>query len=99
MTDDNLTEFLSERVHPTREIHHVQYPMNDSPPVAVMIDSAEDGMVAVILPTIAHDLLHLEIHFFVDGERKELADEHRCVDGCLELTLRRDKLYHKEEPE
>lgn len=91
MTDDNLMEFLNGRVLPTRDVHHVQYPVDvDNPNVAVILDSSEDAMTAVILPVMSRGLLHLEIHFFVDGERCEPeVTRHIPPSGLIELTTRR----------
>lgn len=93
MTDDNLSEFLNERVLATRQAHHVQYPVDVDSPVAVMLDSSEDGIAVIILPTIIRDLMHLEIHGFIDGERAEgrLTIPTDTV-GVIELTLRRQNM-------
>lgn len=97
MTDENLGEFLSERVLPTREIHHVQYPLDmDVPATGVMIDCPSDSMAAVILPTFVRDVLHLEVHFWVDGQRVQpQVTVHQGQVGLAELTLRRPNTQSK----
>lgn len=92
MTTDNLGEFLDGRVLVTRQVHHVQFPVDLDAPIGVMLDSSEDGIAIVILPTIIRDLVHLETHFFVDGERvnPEITVPTETA-GVVELTLRREK--------
>lgn len=87
MTDENLTEFLNERVLATRQCHHVQYPVDlDTPGVAVALDCPEDAMTVVVLPTFVRGLAHFEIHCFADGER--IDPEIAAVsNGCVELTF------------
>lgn len=91
MTDDNLSEFLNERVLATRQAHHIQFPVDmDGPAIAVMLDSSEDGIAIVILPTIVRDVVHLELHHFVDGERQApVTVVPTETIGVIELTLRR----------
>lgn len=93
MTTDNLGEFLNGRVLVTRQAHHIQYPNDLDAPVAVMLDASEDGIAIVILPTIIRDLVHLEIHHFVDGERvnPEVTVPTETA-GVVELTLRRKEM-------
>jgi hypothetical protein len=91
MTTDNLYEFLHGRVLPTRQLHHMQYPVSmDEPGVGVMIDCPEDATTIVVLPTIVQGAMHLEMHFFADGVRTDpiciIPDE---TNGCVELTLRK----------
>jgi hypothetical protein len=95
MTDDNLVEFLGERVLATRQLHHIKYPMdNPDAPVAVAIDSIDDGLMIVILPTLAEGVLHLEQHYFVDGERIDpLLTIPTETNGCTEHTLRRPDAF------
>lgn len=112
MTEDNLSEFLNERVLATRQVHHIAYPLDlDGPAVGVMLDCPEDAIAAVILPTFVRGTLHLELHFFVDGERtqptiflgatREEMVEHIPPNGQFELVLRRPPeptmLSHSEE--
>lgn len=95
MTKENLGEFLSERVHATRMVHHIEYPLDtQDPAVAVVIDCSQDATTAVILPTFARGVLHLEMHFFADGERTEPSVNvpEPPSDGCIELTLRKPPL-------
>lgn len=92
---ENLGEFLNERVHATREVHHIEYPLDtQNPAVAVVIDCTQDATTAVILPTFARGVLHLEIHFFADGERlpPTINIPDPPEDGCIELTLRKPEL-------
>ena len=107
MTDDNLSEFLNERVLATRQVHHIAYPLNmDAPAVGVMLDCPEDAMCVVILPTFVQGTLHLELHSFVDGERQPpevflLGERIIPPNGQFELMLRRPteptRLSHSEE--
>jgi hypothetical protein len=93
MTDENLAEFLNDRVLPTRQVHHIDYPLDtQDPAVGVMIDCPQDATTAVILPTFARGVLHLEIHLFGDGERVNPSIRKAEQDGCIELTLRKPKL-------
>ena len=91
MSDDNLLEFMSERVLPTRQMHHMQYPVEmDEPGAGVIIDCPEDAITCVVLPTFVKDVLHIEMHFFVDGERVNPQFVRPTIpNGCAELTLRR----------
>jgi hypothetical protein len=95
MTTENLSDFLRDRVMPTRETHHVQYPLDtQDPAVGIIIDCSEDATTAVILPTFARGVLHLELHFFADGERMPptINIPEPPEDGCVELTLRKPEL-------
>lgn len=89
MTDDNLSEFLNERVLPTRQVHHVQYPLElDNPAVAVFLDCPEDAMSVVVMPTFVKGTLHMELHFFADGARTEPeVIRHIPPNGNIELVL------------
>lgn len=91
MDDDTLLEFLQERVLPTRLMHHMQYPASmDEPSPGVIIDCAEDAMVCVVLPTFVRDVLHMEVHTFVDGVRVDSTiTTPEYPNGCIELLLRR----------
>ena len=88
---DSLHEFLTDRVLATRQVHHVQYPLDlDGPAVGVMLDCAEDALTCVVLPTFVRGVMHLEIHCFVDGQRVEPEVlRHIPANGLIELTLRR----------
>lgn len=91
MSDDNLGEFMQQRVLPTRQVHHVQYPVEmNIPAPGVVIDSCEDAITVVLLPTIVRDVVYVEIHTFVDGERVDpRITKAESTTGCLELLLRR----------
>lgn len=91
MTDDNLMDFLNGRVLPTRQAHHIAYPVNlTDPALAVWLDCPEDGQSVFILPTIANGLMHLEMHFFSNGERNPPTIAIPVeTNGCIELTLRK----------
>ncbi len=92
MTEDNLSEFLNERVLATRQVHHIQYPLElAGPAVGVMLDCPEDAMTVVLLPTFVKNLLHLEIHCFVDGERRQpILGQQFPPNTDIELMLTRD---------
>lgn len=89
--DDNLMEFLQERVLPTRLMHHMKYPVvMDEPSVGVILDCPEDQITCVLLPTFVKNVLHMEVHTFVDGQRVDPAiTKSEETDGCCELILRR----------
>ena len=91
MTNDNLMEFLQERVFPVRLTHHMTYPADmDEPSVGVILDCPEDQITCVLLPTFVKDVLHMEVHTFVDGQRVDPAiTKSEETDGCCELILRR----------
>ena len=88
MADDNLSEFISERVAATRKVMR----LNIDPEAgelfpAIWFDCADCQTGFVVLPTFADGVGHLEIHGFVDGERAE-ADVG--ADGPqVEITIRR----------
>lgn len=72
--EPTLSEFLNERVLATRQVHHVRYPIDvDMPQTGIWIET-EDDLSAVILPVASAGLLHLETHYFVDGERVDEQD-------------------------
>jgi hypothetical protein len=91
MDNDTLMEFLEGRVLPTRLMHHMQYQVDvDEVTAGVILDCPEDAITCVILPTFVKDILHMEVHTFVDGERVDvLLTIPDTPNGCLELTLRR----------
>lgn len=89
-SDERLGDFLADRVLPTRQVHHIRYPLDTTlPAVGVVIDCDQDATTAVILPTFAQGVLHLEIHFFGDGERISPDVNVPEQNGCIELTLRK----------
>jgi hypothetical protein len=95
MTDhnENLADFLNDRVLPTRQVHHIEYPLDtQDPAVGVWIDCPQDATTALILPTFTRGVLHLEIHLFGDGERLTPRINVPEQDGCIELTLRKPEL-------
>jgi hypothetical protein len=91
VSDDNLLEFLSERVLATRQMHHMKYPVQmDEPAAGVIIDCPEDALTCVVMPTFVRNVLHMEMHFFVDGERVDPQfHDPDTPNGCIELTLQR----------
>lgn len=91
MSDDTLMEFLNERVLPTRLMHHMQYPVDaDEVTAGVILDCPEDAITCVVLPTFVRNVLHMEMHFFVDGRRVDpIFTKPEYPNGCIELSLRR----------
>lgn len=91
--DADLGIFLEERVLATRQVHHVQYPLDMSTPAtAVMLDCPEDAMSVVLMPTFVPGVLHVEAHFFVDGQRVQPSVTSAPLEnpsGCIELVLLR----------
>lgn len=89
-----LSDLLDERVTPTRQCWDVDFPADTQHPApAIAMTCSEGGMAAVILPVAGSEMLHLEVHMFVDGNYTE--PEVRWTKdtvGVMEVTLRRGQL-------
>jgi hypothetical protein len=92
MSDDNdLFDFLHERVLATRQMHRVTYPPDlEVPATAVLLECPEAGLYCVLMPTFVGKVLHIETHFFADGLRvNPTVTVPDAPDGCVELQLHR----------
>lgn len=83
-------DFLRDRVMATRQVHLVRYDTHEAvPDPAVMLDHVNAGMSAIIVPSLADGIMHIEVHLFKGGNRTGYSLS-TPQDGVIELTIRDD---------
>lgn len=88
----SLDDLLAERVDPgVRGLCTVDFTSEEHLATAVRLTS-DHAIDVMLLPVVSADVLHLELHMFVDGE--PATPETRYSNdspNVLELTLRREE--------